>query len=343
MLSVPLPFVVALFLVLLIVQIWRAGDDAPPNRPFLLLLAVCAVQSMLIGIRWAYGIEAVRYILPVIAAALPALVYASFGGLAEERGRAGMWPHALPAGIAVLLVAFWPAPIDLFIVAVALGYAAALMRLAGSGPDALGHVRLEGAVPAYRALRCAAAALFAYAMVDLIVILDFEWTRGAHAVTVIGTANLLSLLVLGLAATVAGRTRPPAEPMEPVAATSTGDIKADDDEAGEVVAKIEDLMRTQELYRDVNLNLNRLARKAGLPSRSISVAINRIRAENVSQFINGYRIAEACRLLTETDQPVTKIMFDVGFQTKSNFNREFRRVTAMNPRAWREKAQSAKG
>ena len=57
----------------------------------------------------------------------------------------------------------------------------------------------------------------------------------------------------------------------------------------------------------------------------------------------GYRIAEACRLLTETDQPVTKIMFDVGFQTKSNFNGEFRRVTGMSPTAWREKTLLAEG
>jgi AraC-like DNA-binding protein len=42
-------------------------------------------------------------------------------------------------------------------------------------------------------------------------------------------------------------------------------------------------------------------------------------------------------LLAETTTPVTEIMFDVGFQTKSNFNREFRRVTDMSPLEWRKK------
>ena len=37
---------------------------------------------------------------------------------------------------------------------------------------------------------------------------------------------------------------------------------------------------------------------------------------------------------------VTAAMFDSGFQTKSNFNREFRRVTSLNPAAWREKEQA---
>jgi len=33
-------------------------------------------------------------------------------------------------------------------------------------------------------------------------------------------------------------------------------------------------------------------------------------------------------------------MFDVGFQTKSNFNREFRRVTDTTPLEWRDRSRS---
>ncbi len=68
--------------------------------------------------------------------------------------------------------------------------------------------------------------------------------------------------------------------------------------------------------------------------------VNRLAGKNVSQFINDFRIAEACRLLSETDMPVTAAMFESGFQTKSNFNREFRRVTALSPAAWRERSRS---
>lgn len=61
--------------------------------------------------------------------------------------------------------------------------------------------------------------------------------------------------------------------------------------------------------------------------------------KNVSQYVNDYRIGEACRLLAATQKSVTEVMFEVGFQTKSNFNREFRRVTDMTPVAWRERKE----
>ncbi|WP_327290156.1 AraC family transcriptional regulator [Sinorhizobium americanum] len=90
------------------------------------------------------------------------------------------------------------------------------------------------------------------------------------------------------------------------------------------------------MSRDENLTLSRLARRAGVPARQISGAVNRLARKNVSQYINDFRIAEACRLLRESDMSVTAAMLESGFQTKSNFNREFRRVTSLSPASWRE-------
>ncbi len=332
--SVPLPFLVTVLLLALLAMILRGADGAPANRPFLALIAACALQSMLMGLRWGYDTEPIGYLLTAVAATLPPLVHASFRALARNsphRGQATMWLHALPPVLVAVLVALWPPPIDVALIAIYLGYAAALLHLARRGPDELGLAPLEGVVPAYRALLIAAAALVASAIIDVIVLLDFEWTRGEHVGAVIGIANLLGLLVLGLAAMAAGRAAPPADAVEPPGPASRAE--SEDDE--KVMEKVDALMRTQELFRDANLTLNRLARRAGMPARHISVAVNRLRARNVSQYINGYRIGEACRLLTETDQPVTRIMFEAGFQTKSNFNREFRRVTGMSPLAWR--------
>ncbi|MBP1853311.1 helix-turn-helix domain-containing protein [Rhizobium halophytocola] len=94
-------------------------------------------------------------------------------------------------------------------------------------------------------------------------------------------------------------------------------------------------MARARLYADTDLNLARLARRLGRPARSLSNAVNRVHGLSVSQYVNDFRVAEACRLLRDTEAPVTRILYEAGFLTKSNFNREFLRVTGMTPTAWR--------
>jgi AraC-like DNA-binding protein len=67
----------------------------------------------------------------------------------------------------------------------------------------------------------------------------------------------------------------------------------------------------------------------------VSSAVNRIHGSSVSQYVNNQRVSEACRLLAASDEPITRIMFDAGFLSKSNFNREFLRVTGLSPKTWR--------
>jgi AraC-like DNA-binding protein len=335
----PLPFVVALLLLILFASLARRHKPVLPNLSFLALIAACALQSVLLGLRWGYGMEAARSVLPIVAATLPPLVFASFGGLARDDAagiRAGgrqapMWLHALPTVLVAALVLLRRDLIDFVLIAVNLGYAIALLRIARSGPDALRLVRLEGALPTYRALQIAAAVLIVSAMIDGLVALDLELMRGAHAAAVVAIANLAGLFILGLAGAVGGRSRPSSEPAE---AADAGPAASTPNDSA-TMAAIDELMRGRKLFRDANLNLDRLARRAGLPARRISVAINRVAGKNVSQYVNGHRVEEACRMLVGTDQPVTTIMLEVGFQTKSNFNREFLRVTGESPSAYR--------
>lgn len=336
MLFVPVSFVVAVLLVLLFVALARRNDEIRTNRPFLALIALCALQSVLVGLRWGYGMAELRFALPIVAALLPPLVYASFRGLIhDERPRRALSAlgYIAPAlGIAVLIVTFTRL-IDAALIVLYVAYAFAILNLGRSGPDALDEARLEGALPAYRALQIAALALCVSALFDLIVLLDFEWRKGANAAAIVSSANILGLLLLGLAAAVAGSNRP--EPEGGSAAAPAPALASAEDR--DVLVRIDSLMLTQSLFRDENLNLSRLARRAGIPARRISSAINRLTGMNVSQYVNDHRIREACRLLKETDHAVTAVMFEAGFQTKSNFNREFRRVTGVTPVAWREK------
>jgi AraC-like DNA-binding protein len=99
-------------------------------------------------------------------------------------------------------------------------------------------------------------------------------------------------------------------------------------------------METKQIYRDPELNLNRIARKLGLPARRVSVAVNRIHGMSVSQYVNEFRIRFACDQLAHSDVPVTSVMFEAGFISKSNFNREFLRVTSTSPTEYRRRERA---
>ncbi|MBY2926119.1 helix-turn-helix domain-containing protein [Rhizobium leguminosarum] len=333
MLFIPLPFVVALLLLVLFVTVLRRDEEAQPNRPFLALILLAVLQSVLSGLRWGYGVQAVGVIAPVTAAMVPPLAYAGVSRLVRTSRQplaARIALHAVPAAVILLLMVLRRDVIDIALVLVFVGYALAILLLMRPGADALRLAPFEGAVPAYRAIIFAAVALCLSASVDIFVFLDFTWAHGEHALTLISVSNLAVLVILGIAAAAASRSRAPAETVEAV-------LKSETTEDKETIATVDALMEAKKLYRDANLNLDRLARKAGIPARQISTAINRAMDKNVSQYVNDYRIGEACRLLAATQKSVTEVMFEVGFQTKSNFNREFRRVTDMTPVAWRER------
>ncbi|MBP1859986.1 helix-turn-helix domain-containing protein [Rhizobium herbae] len=330
---VPLPFVVAILLIILFVTVVRRDDGAQANGPFLALILLSVFQSLLSGLRWGYGVQEVMYLAPVGAATVPPLAYAGVTALVRKNSkpllqRLGL--HAVPALVIVVLLVAWRGAIDVALVLISVGYAVAILLLMRPGTDALRLAPFEGAAPAYRAILFAALALLFSAAVDTFVSLDLAWTHGAYTRPVIAIGNLASLIILSVAAAAASKSHTPVETED----ASPGPDLAED---RETIAAVQALMQTRRVYRDVDLNLDRLARKLGIPARQISAAINRASGKNVSQYVNEYRITEACGLLAETEKPVTEIMFEVGFQTKSNFNREFRRVTEMTPLEWRER------
>ena len=332
---IPLSFVVALLLLILFVAMVRTGDDGnSPNLPFLALILLSAFQAFLSGLRWGYGIVEVMYVAPVGAALVPPLAYCGVAKLVRKSRsshhlRLGL--HAIPAVAVILLLTAtaWRGAIDVVLPAIFVGYAGAILHLMWLGPDALQRTPFESAAPVYRALIFAALALLLSAALDLFVFLDFSWTQGRHAPGMVAIGNLIALIVLSIAAAVVVQGREPSE-------MDTTAPHIDDMGDKETLAAIRLLMETKRSYRDPDLNLDRLARKAIIPARQISTAINRAAGKNVSQYVNEFRVAEACRLLEETEKSVTEIMLAVGFQTKSNFNREFRRITDITPVQWRQ-------
>jgi AraC-like DNA-binding protein len=355
MLFVPLSFLVALFLAVFLVRLLREGSESwSRNGLFLALLALYVVQSLLVGLRWGYGVMAVLPVLPVMASMVPALSFLAFRDLTRESPGLSWtdWPHLLPMLATLILLVVGRTPVDLVIIANFLAYGLALLWLARLGPDGLLAARLDGALRSYRALQLTGLALIASALTDVAISLDMLWSGGRYSPMVVSAATTLILLLLGIGAVTAGQEEAGEAEAGEGEAPDNGpgfetpgapsDIASSTKSATEdhrrLAADLDRLMTERRLWADPDLNLARLARRLGMPARAVSEAVNRVHGVSVSHYVNNHRITEACRLLADTDLPVTRILFEAGFMTKSNFNREFLRVTGENPSDWRRRA-----
>jgi AraC-like DNA-binding protein len=347
MIFVPLSFVVALFLISFLIRIWREdADGRNAARPFLLLLAVMSVQCIVVGLRWGYGIIAVMPLMSVLAASIPPLSFLAFRSLTQqERGYAWRdWPHALPVLLLLVLNVFWGAPVDAALISIFMGYGLALFWLARHGPDGLSASRLDGALRSYRSLQLMAVSLIASSLSDIFISLDFTFGDGRHVPAVVSAFMTVILMLLGFAATLAeGGSARDDDDSKPALETSQplSEERSPNEDDARIAEALAAIMHDKALYKDVELNLSKLARRLALPVRSVSNAVNRVHGISVSQYVNNYRVNEACHLLAKTDQQITAIVFEAGFMTKSNFNREFLRVTGKSPSAWRQSNRAA--
>lgn len=298
------------------------------THPTLLaLIAVCAVQSAVIALVQHYGVAALRPVQPILALVIPAVGWAAFDQAAGTGTRRWVWHAAGPvAGLACLVLQ--PMFLDLLIPLAFLAYGTAmLVRLAG-GEDSLPHSLLDNGVRSLVAWRVLAFALIASALCD--VLLAYGHAQGGIGglVWVPSLVSSLSLLALGVVTlTPAVESRREELPRTPV--------PDPEDQARDqaILAQLDGYVAAQKPYLDPDLTLARLARKLTLPAKQLSAAINRGKGENVSRYINRLRIEEACRLL-KGGASVTGAMLDAGFNTKSNFNREFLRVMQQSPSQW---------
>ncbi|WP_286718001.1 helix-turn-helix domain-containing protein [Thalassolituus sp. UBA2009] len=93
-------------------------------------------------------------------------------------------------------------------------------------------------------------------------------------------------------------------------------------------------------FRDNELSLGKLAAMCSMTSHQASAAINQCSGSNFYDWLNQYRIDAAQQALRNSDTPVSRICFDVGFNSKSTFNTAFRRISGCTPTEYRREQQS---
>lgn len=58
--------------------------------------------------------------------------------------------------------------------------------------------------------------------------------------------------------------------------------------------------------------------------------------KSFSRFISEIRIKHACKMLTETDEAISQICFESGFNTLSNFNKQFKEIMFKKPTQYKK-------
>lgn len=95
-----------------------------------------------------------------------------------------------------------------------------------------------------------------------------------------------------------------------------------------------------QLYLNHTLNIEQFARAIGASHRDVSYTINKVFGKNFFEFINFYRIEAAKRILENPEQAhlsVLDVLMSAGFNSKSSFQRFFKRFTGMSPTEYRER------
>ncbi|HEV7435366.1 MAG TPA: AraC family transcriptional regulator [Pseudorhizobium sp.] len=327
MISVPLPFVAGLLFALVLYRTLRGVETPGPRHYFFVFLAAYALQGILVGLRFGYGMDGLGLVQPVTAALMPPLGFLAFRALAGAPLQAP-WRHlAAPLSVA-LSVAFLPPLVDPLLATIFVVYGVMLFRITVNDAPAIAEASLDRVGPALRAARLTAGLMIFFAVTDGLISVAARLYGPDSIPLSVGVLNLIAIVVV-----VVYYFLPLPQAPAILAASATRRAASPEDHA--LLTRVEQALDSDQLYAREDLSLARLARRAGLPPREVSAVINRVTGLNVSQFVNNRRLAHACHLLEETDQPLSTVMFASGFGTKSNFNREFRRVTGTSPSQWR--------
>lgn len=91
-----------------------------------------------------------------------------------------------------------------------------------------------------------------------------------------------------------------------------------------------------ELNYNQNIGLKEVAQAVGYSSAYLTNLVRRLTGKTVNNWIIERRIAEAKRLLLETNYSIERIAFDVGYQNMNHFYSQFRNYYKNTPGAWRE-------
>ncbi|NIF06278.1 AraC family transcriptional regulator [Chryseobacterium sp. Tr-659] len=116
--------------------------------------------------------------------------------------------------------------------------------------------------------------------------------------------------------------------------------KLEDTKAFEIQAQLALLMKEEECYKDPELTLGDLAKILDIQPGMLSQVINSKEGKNFYDYINTLRTESFKQLLLQPGSrqyTLLSLAFECGFNSKTSFNRNFKKITGISPSQYAKK------
>jgi len=111
-----------------------------------------------------------------------------------------------------------------------------------------------------------------------------------------------------------------------------------DEAMDELLASLKRAMEVNKVFLEPDLSLPRLAETLGCSVNHLSQAINAGHKLSFFDYVNGFRVAEAARMLRQKDcrfPAIIDVALSVGFNSTSTFYTAFKKATGQTPASYR--------
>lgn len=117
-------------------------------------------------------------------------------------------------------------------------------------------------------------------------------------------------------------------------------VKATTTDDPQMNVRLQALMEIQKVYKNEGLTIGQLAELMNEQEYRLRRLINgQLGFRNFNDFLNQYRVKEACQVLSDPNQSrktILEIAYDLGYQSIGPFNKAFKELQGVTPTAYRK-------
>ena len=106
-----------------------------------------------------------------------------------------------------------------------------------------------------------------------------------------------------------------------------------------IAEQIEDLVYVQKVHHEPTYSRADMARECEAPEAVISRVVSQHFGQSFPQLLNQRRVEDAKHLLQDTQEAMTVIAREAGFNSLASFNRVFKEFTGVSPSEYRKKSK----